>query len=254
MGCCNNKITYDFSNPSEKIIREILKDMKIFSYNKFQFQNILNQQFSKYKNYQMKKIFFVPLFEDYIISNEKKTNNSYDIHLRIFDLFLDFIEKFNSKEEILLKIFPLLNKLYTYEENDFNGLIRKYFSNEVSYTHLRGFLVNLFIFYSHKINKIIIFYSDKNKLKAEAHKMNEEFFYYENIYRSVEKILAPLCKGRNNEEEEDFIIPKQDLHLIFREIETLSHEGIRDYIINFKLNDNGNDNYSYSSSSSSSSS
>lgn len=45
MGCCNNKKeTYDFSNPSEKYIRDFVSKIKVTKFNKEKFQVILTKQ------------------------------------------------------------------------------------------------------------------------------------------------------------------------------------------------------------------
>lgn len=96
--------------------------------------------------------------------------------MSIFDLILYEFSDFTNKEEFLIKIFPLLKKSFTYEENDFSLLLLKYFGKEFTYCKLESIMFELFEFYSHKINKLVMFHYNNDELKLQASNMNQDFF------------------------------------------------------------------------------
>ena len=230
MGCCYNKKIYEFSNPSEKYIRDIVSKIRVTKLKKEDLSNILDKQYRR--NFKMERKFFLPLLDDCFIDDSK--DNPYEkIHSAIFEMYLDSIINFACKAEILLNIFPLLNKPFTSEETDFSLLLIRYFGKEIPYKQLKFYIFRLFEFYSHRLNKAVIFTTENSQLSFSAYEMNQEFFFYDCIMKSVDYLLRGL---RKNKEGENFIVKRENLHVIFIEIDTISYESIRDYIINFKLN------------------
>lgn len=231
--CCDNKIIYDYkTNPSEIQVRDIISKIKLSKYNAKELEEILNKTYKQ--KFKMQKKFFIPLMESHFYEIDRK-NTLNEIHEKIFMLLVQEIRDIKSKEEILIKAFPLLRKTFTSEEMDFSQLIFKHLGKEIAYRDLKALLFEIFEFYSFKINKLTIFSSGENiQLCREIYKLNEEFFSYDSILKSVEHLLRPLKK--EGLKEKNIYIKRHEIHLIFTDIDTLSFESIRDYIISCKLN------------------
>ena len=123
--CCYKEQTYDFRNPSEKYIRDIVSKMRITNVEIGRFKKILNKEY--HRNFRMKRIFFNTLMEEYYYDTDEKNNVYKEIHERIFSLYCDSILNFASKQEIIMKIYPLLNRGDTAccEHDDFVVLCKK---------------------------------------------------------------------------------------------------------------------------------
>ena len=237
MGCsiceCNNIKIYDFSNPSETYVREIFYKLRIRKISKDEFLEIMNK--NHIQKFRIEKILFVKLLENTFYETNPKLNVYKRIHSILFDLLVNEIEKYYDRKEIIIKIFPIL-KTTNNKEVYYINLIKEYFGKEILYGKLHNLFVRCFEFYSFKINKIIMIETENEDLRYHTHMMNEEFFNHGNIVLSVDNLFKYLIEDNKNIEK--IFIKRESLNAIFKEYDILSFEGIRDYLIDFKLNNN----------------
>jgi len=235
MGCCydNKQILYfDYSNPSELYIRDILSKLKMRNINKYNFQILIENP--TFKNVNFNKKNFDEIYRENIIDENERENPYLKIHSKIFFYLIDDISDFSDKNQILLQFYPLLKKKHDRERTrDYSNLLEKKFGKQVRWDDLSRILGYYFKMYCYKMNNIIIHNTINEDLINHTIEMTHQFFNYDVIVLALE----------NLHEDFDYYLTYDDgdtaeisnLNAFFLENGLLDFETIRDYLINTEI-------------------
>jgi len=184
MGCCVNKV----DTKDEDFTRDIISDLKISTINYKDLRENLFTYMKKKKVIEKKRI--EDKLEEIFYENDKNLNPNLLIHKQIFqEIFFLFNENVKLYE-ILLFLYPLLNKINKEEHNEFIEILVNYFDSDYfSYEDLHKIILKLFQFSTQKITEIVESQLSDTKIKNNLKAINNYYFCIAKIHKKVNHFL-----------------------------------------------------------------